>query len=57
MRGLTVEQISILISASAEQAIAQLDQVSQKVSALAGGKPFSLILNTAQPCFITLTIN
>jgi len=45
---LTVEQISILISASAEQAIAQLDQVSQKVSALAGGKPFSLMLNTAQ---------
>jgi len=45
---LTVEEISILISASAEQAIAQLDTVSQKVSALAGGKPFRVALDTAQ---------
>ena len=45
---MTVEQISILISASAEQAIAQLDDVSRRVSALAGGKPFALQLDTAQ---------
>ncbi len=45
---MTVEEISILISASAEQAIAQLDLVSQKIGALAGGKPFELLLNTTQ---------
>ena len=45
---MTVEEISILISASAEQAIAQLDLVADKIGALAGGKPFSLPLDTAQ---------
>lgn len=45
---MTVEEISIRISASAEQAIAQLDDVARQVSALAGGKPLRLELNTAQ---------
>ena len=45
---MTVEEISILISASAEQAIAQLDLVAEKIGALAGGKPLSLLLDTAQ---------
>lgn len=45
---MTVEEISILISASAEQAIAQLDLVSEKIGALAGAKPFELQLNTTQ---------
>jgi hypothetical protein len=45
---LTAEQLKDLISASAEQAIAQLDRIADKVSALAGGKPLSLQLNTDQ---------
>jgi hypothetical protein len=45
---LTVDEISILISASAEQAIAQLDQVALKIGALAGGGSFTLHLDTAQ---------
>ncbi len=45
---MTVEQISILISASAEQAISQLDTVSQKIAALMGAKPLRVTLNTAQ---------
>ncbi len=45
---MTVEEISIRISASAEQAIAQIDQLAGRVSALAGGKPYELRLNTAQ---------
>ena len=45
---MTVEEISIRISASAEQAIAQLDQVARQVNALAGGKPLRLELNTTQ---------
>lgn len=45
---MTIEQISIQISASAEQAIAQLDRVAGKVSALAGGQPLSLQVHTGQ---------
>ena len=45
---MTVEQISILISASAEQAITQLDTVSRKVGLLMGAKPFRLLLSTTE---------
>jgi len=45
---LTVDEISILISASAEQAITQLDLVAAKIAALAGGDSLSLTLDTAQ---------
>ena len=45
---MTVDEISILISASAEQAITQLDLVAAKIAALAGGDSLSLTLDTAQ---------
>ena len=43
---MTVDEIAIQISASAEQAITQLDQVAGKVNALAGDQPLRLLLDT-----------
>jgi len=45
---LTVDEITIKISASAEQALTQIDQVAGRISALVSAFPFHVQLNTAQ---------